>query len=244
MIPKIIHYCWFGRGDYPEKVRYCIESWKKFLPDYELRLWNEDTFDVKSSVFTEQAYAAKKYAFVSDYVRIYALKNCGGIYLDTDIEVLKSFNDLLDNSVVLGTDDVGELTAFMASCAEHPFFCDALQLYDNMSFLDENGKMNEQVNNLWLKDILRRYGYKQKNVSQKIKNGIVIYPCNFFHAKSLISGKLLVDEKTYCIHHHTLLWVSASTRITKFFRIRVLIPLIGEKKYIKFAEVLKEKFVK
>lgn len=122
MIPKIIHYCWFGRNPYPEKVQYCIESWRKYLPDYEFKLWNEDSFDINTSAFVREAYENQRYAFVSDYVRVFALYTQGGIYLDTDIEVKKDFKDLLDNKLLLGTDDSGALTAFMAAEKNHPYF--------------------------------------------------------------------------------------------------------------------------
>ena len=95
MIPKIIHYCWFGRGKMPELAEHCLASWRKFLPDYELKLWNEDSFDVNRLRFTRQAYERRKFAFVTDYVRLYALKSFGGIYMDTDVEVLRSLDDLL-----------------------------------------------------------------------------------------------------------------------------------------------------
>ncbi len=96
MIPKLIHYCWFGRGEMPELARNCIASWRKLLPDYELMLWNEDNFDVDSLKFTRQAYAKRKFAFVTDYVRLYALKHYGGLYMDTDVEVVRSLDPLLD----------------------------------------------------------------------------------------------------------------------------------------------------
>ena len=100
MIPKIIHYCWFGRGPMPKVVTWCIESWKRKCPDYEIKLWNEDNFDVNSVPFVKQAYKLKKYAFVADYVRMYALYHEGGICMDSDEYMLRNFDDLLDNRVV------------------------------------------------------------------------------------------------------------------------------------------------
>ena len=94
-IPKIIHYCWFGEKDMPDLVKKCIKSWKKILPDYEFKLWNEENFDINSTKWTKVAYKNKKYAFVSDYVRLCALLEFGGIYLDTDIRVKNSFNNLI-----------------------------------------------------------------------------------------------------------------------------------------------------
>lgn len=100
MIPKIIHYCWFGRGPMPKVVTWCVESWKRKCPDYEIKLWNEDNFDVTSVPFVKQAYELKKYAFVADYVRMYALYHDGGTYLDSDEYILKDIDDLLDNRLV------------------------------------------------------------------------------------------------------------------------------------------------
>ena len=95
MIPKLIHYCWFGRGQMPAKALYCIDTWKKYLPDYQLKQWNEDTFDLNSVLYAQQAHQARKFAFVTDYVRLYALFTEGGVYMDTDVEVLKSLDTLL-----------------------------------------------------------------------------------------------------------------------------------------------------
>lgn len=241
MIPKIIHYCWFGHSEYPEKVKYCMKSWKTFMPDYKFVFWNEDNFDLNSVQFVRQAYDAKKYAFVSDYVRIYALKNYGGIYLDTDIEVVKSFDNILNSKAVFGTDESGYLTAFMAAEANHPYFIQLLDLYDNMNFLQKDGTMNTEVNNTWMQNILRSYGYQKKNVMQNLEQGIIIYPCEYFHAKSLTSGKLMDTENTYCIHHHTLLWVNTKTRIIKFVRMRIVVPILGAEKYTKLVERIQRK---
>jgi hypothetical protein len=239
MIPKTIHFCWFGRGEYPEKVKYCMESWKVFLPDYQFKLWNEDNFDLDLSPFVRQAYDNGKYAFVSDYVRVYALKNEGGIYLDTDIEVVKPFQDLLEQRLILGTDESGYLTAFMAAEAEHPYFASLLSLYDRMSFLNPDGSLNTEVNNTWMQNMLEPYGYQRENKFQNLDEGIVVYPCEYFHAKSLTSGKLMTTRNTYCIHHHTLLWVTPKTRMIRWFRMKILVPMLGADRYTAFTNHLK-----
>ena len=102
MIPKIIHYCWFGRGEMPKLIKKCIKSWKKFCPDYKIMLWNEDSFDINSTIWTKQAYEAKKYAFVADYVRLYALYNHGGIYLDTDQQLIKKIDCFTEHKAFMG----------------------------------------------------------------------------------------------------------------------------------------------
>lgn len=227
MIPKIIHYIWFGRNPYPEKVAYCIESWKKHLPEYEFKLWNEDTFDIESVQFTKEAYKNKKWAFVSDYVRVYALYNFGGLYLDTDIEVLRTFNDLLDNRMVLGTDDEGYLTAFMASEKRHPFWKSILEYYESNPFEREDGSLNMEVNNTLLQEHLTKYGYRILNAFQKLDEGIVVFPDDYFHVVSLLDGSKHKTKNTYAIHWHTLLWISPMRRLIRFIRLRILSPLLG-----------------
>ena len=100
MIPKIIHYCWFGRNPLPQSAIKCINSWKKFFPDYEIKEWNEQNFDVNIIPYTSEAYQAKKYAFVSDYARMWVLYNYGGIYFDTDVEVIKPMKDIVENDLL------------------------------------------------------------------------------------------------------------------------------------------------
>ena len=123
MIPKIIHYCWFGKGEYPEKIKRCIESWQKLTNEYQFMLWNEDNFDVNTYPFTKEAYEAGKYAFVSDMVRFYALSQYGGIYIDTDVEILKSFSNIVLTGCILSGDESGNIDgAFIAGEKQHHFF--------------------------------------------------------------------------------------------------------------------------
>lgn len=240
MIPKIIHYCWFGKNEMPEKVKECIESWKKYLPEYELMLWNEENFDMNISQFTQEAYKAKKYAFVSDYVRLYALKKYGGIYLDTDIEVLKSMDKFLEDRAILGFDDDRNLTALMGAEKEHKFFKEAVKFYNGMKFIKEDGGYNDTPNNIWLQNILKdKFNFKENGKLQEVNDGVIIYPEDFFHAKSLITGKLNITENTYAIHHHTLLWVSKKTMFIKLIRQKVIVPLVGKYLYMNIVSKLK-----
>lgn len=136
MIPKIIHYCWFGRGKMPELAEHCLASWRKFLPDYELKLWNEDSFDVNRLRFTRQAYERRKFAFVTDYVRLYALKSFGGIYMDTDVEVLRSLDDLLGLPGFTGFESNCLLpTGLLASRKGAPWLDMLMSYYDGKPFV-------------------------------------------------------------------------------------------------------------
>lgn len=239
MIPKKIHFIWFGRNPYPEKVQYCMESWKKHLPDYEFKLWNEDSFPIDQYRFTKEAYEEKKYAFVSDFVRIYALAHEGGVYLDTDIEILNTLNSFLENRAVLGTDDSGNLTALMASESNHPFFLHILQIYQNRSFKQDNGKLDMEVNNLLLERELQKWGYRVSNIHQELLDGVKVYPDDYFHVVSLVSGKMHKTVNSHAIHWHTLLWVPWKTRFIRFLRMNVLVPILGRNLYTKISHFLK-----
>jgi hypothetical protein len=243
MIPKIIHYCWFGGNPYPPKIKACIASWKKYLPEYELKLWDEETFPINDSCqFVKDAYANKKWAFVSDYVRIYALATYGGIYLDTDIEIVKPFDDriLNSNGVILGTDDGGYLTALMISTINHQYFNKMLDIYHNLSFYNDDGSLNMEVNNTYLQDVLQQYGYVIKNEYQQLNSDIEVYPDDYFHARSLTSGKLHITPNTYAIHWHTVTWGSLKTRFIRFVRMKIMVPMLGSEMYSKLTKKIKK----
>lgn len=242
MIPKIIHYIWFGGKPYSKKIAKCINSWQKYMPDYEFKLWNENTFDIDNSCkFVKEAYAQKKYAFVSDYVRVYALYKFGGIYLDTDIELIKPIDNAILNTgmCILGTDESGYLTALMISCAKHPYFEELLNYYNSINFINKNGSLNMEVNNTYMQQILSNYGYKISNTLQRLSNNIHVYPDDYFHARSLTSGKLNITKNTYSIHWHTITWVPLKTRIINFIRINLLVPFLGTKLYSKLTKKIK-----
>ena len=246
MIPKIIHYIWFGSNPYSEKIKYCIESWKKYLPEYEFMLWNENSFDVNSVEFTKQAYENKKWAFVSDYVRVWALNKYGGVYLDTDVEIRKPLDTFLNHDMVLGTDERGNLTAFMASIPNHPLWENLLNVYQHTSFKKEDGSLNQTVNNLYIQDVLKEWGYQEANKFQSIEKGIVIYPDEWFHAVDHMSGIQHITVNTYAIHWHTLTWTSNQSKIKRFIRTKLLAKIIGGQNasalFFKLSS-LKNKFV-
>jgi len=218
----------------PAKVQMCIDSWKNVMPGYELFLWNEFNFDVKSVRFTSEAYSAKKFAFVSDYVRLHALKNYGGIYLDTDVEILKSLDDFLHHGMFLGFEEPfgGVASCIIGSEKNHKLINILLEYYNNIGFIREDGSCHMQPNTIILESFLKKlYGLSPGGQLQTLEDGICIYPSDYFHPMSLISGKLVLTGNSHAIHHHTLLWVSKKTKIIKFIRQWLIVPLIGKEKY-------------
>ncbi|EIA2884059.1 glycosyl transferase, partial [Escherichia coli] len=147
MIPKKIHYCWFGRGPMPELALKCLNSWKVNLPDYELIVWNEDSFDITTNQYVKEAYESRKFAFVTDYVRLYALYHYGGIYMDTDVEVLKPLDNFLNHKAFTGCeDDMMCVTGTMGAEKEHSWIGDLLSGYENRKFLLPDGSFDKTPN--------------------------------------------------------------------------------------------------
>lgn len=144
MIPKIIHYCWFGRNPKPEIIDKCLASWKKYCPDWEIREWNEENFDVSAFPYAQEAYAAKKWAFVSDVARLYAVYECGGIYLDTDVELLQSIDGFCEYDAVFAFETELNINTGIGfgACKHHGAVESMLKAYENRHFLKENGKLD------------------------------------------------------------------------------------------------------
>ncbi|MCI5610580.1 MAG: glycosyl transferase [Roseburia sp.] len=213
MIPKIIHYCWFSFSTppiYPEDVRKCIHSWKEKLPDYEIMLWNADNFDVNICTYVKEAYQEKKYAFVSDYVRLWALYNYGGIYLDSDIEVLKSFDELLNNTAFTGFETESSVaTCIFASEKGNPLFKQFMNDYQGRHFIISEGQYDMTPNPVPITKRLLEHGLKLNGTTQKL-DLITVYEetcfCPFNPNRK--SGDCFT-EKTYCNHHFNGSWKNA-----------------------------------
>lgn len=199
MIPKIIHYCWFGKKNKPESVLQYIESWKRYLPDYKIKEWNEDNFPINYCKYTEEAYRVKKFAFVSDVCRLYALLTEGGIYLDTDVEVISSFNQFIYNKSFIGMEIFNFLgTAVIGSEGGANWIKNILDTYKNEYFILRKGKLNTTPN------VQRITKYINENCPLQDKP--IVYPIDFFCAKDWKLNKLLVTENTICIHHYDGSW--------------------------------------
>lgn len=201
MIPKTIHYCWFGRGEMPEQAKRCLASWHEFMPDWEYKLWNEDNFDVGISAYAKEAYDARKFAFVSDYVRLWALEREGGLYLDTDVEVFKSFEDLLGYKSFAGFEGSKHLpvgTCVMASEAHGEWMSEQLEAYRDRHFLTPDGTFDMTTNVQFITANMVRLGFVQNGVEQDYKD-LHVFPVEFFSPRHT-TGEYLRTENTYCDH--------------------------------------------
>ena len=214
MIPKIIHYCWFGRNPLPELAQKCIASWKKYLPDYEIKEWNEDNFDVNIIPYTAEAYAAKKYAFVSDYARFWILYKYGGIYFDTDVEVIRPIDDIIAKGNFMGceTDASGSDAASVApglGLGVNPglgLVKKMLDYYEGKHFVHE-AVMKNQITVVHIAtQVLRENGLKDMVGIQEVA-GCFIYPSEYFCPINVTTGRIHVEKNTRTIHHYAGTWV-------------------------------------
>lgn len=213
MIPKKIHYCWFGNGKLPDSVVKYINTWKKVLPDYEIKEWNEDNFNLDSCPYAKEAHQQKKYAFVSDVARLYALYNEGGIYLDTDIEVIKTFDPFLDHHAFVGFEDMNKIqTGLIASEQGGTWVKEALELYDDRRFILPNGDLDTTTNVVLLTRMMEKYGLVKDNSRQDLSDLISIYPSDYFCAKSYSDGKVRITDRTVTVHHFTGSWLTPMER--------------------------------
>lgn len=209
MIPKIIHYCWFGGKPMPELALNCIESWKKYLPDYELRLWNEETFDLDMFPYTREAYDNRKFAFVTDVVRLWALEKFGGVYMDTDVEVLRPLDDLLTLPAFTGYEASmanAPVTGLMASAAHGVWVTEQLAYYSqDRHFVKPDGTLDLTTNTVTIANIMEKGGFVINGKYQVYKDDMHIFPVDYFCP--LTSTRVLKCTKnTYCIHHFAGSW--------------------------------------
>lgn len=209
MIPKKIHYCWFGGNPLPEFAQKCIASWKKFLPDYEIIEWNESNYDVRKITYISQAYDAKKYAFVSDYARFDIVYENGGIYFDTDVEVIKDMTEILKCGSFAGLENAGAINVGLgfAASQREPILEEILDSYKTEKFLNADGSYNLKTVVTRVSDIFKCHGFTGDEKIQQIA-GITIYPMDFFCPKNFETGVLRITENTYTIHHYDASWVS------------------------------------
>lgn len=218
MIPKKIHYCWFGGNPLPDEAKKCIESWKKYCPDYEIIEWNESNYDLNKNEYVKKAYEQKKYAFLTDYVRLDVIYEQGGIYLDTDVELIKNLDDLIENECYVGMEQPGRIATGLGFGAikKHPFVKENKEYYENNTFWDEQGKFKKVICVEITSDILSKYGLKNNNEVQYMeKPNVTIYPPEYFCPLKMGTNKLTITRNTYSIHHYDGSWKSNSKIIRK-----------------------------
>ena len=226
MIPKIIHLCWMSGDPFPSDIQKCIDSWKRILPDYEIWLWDTKRFDLSTSVWVTEAYDKKKYAFCADYIRMYALLNHGGVYLDSDVEVLRSFNDLLTLPYFIGYESKQYFEAAVIGAEKgNPFIGDVLAYYKDRHFVKENGSLDIQImpevmmnvtNSKWKRVLINE-------ISDFINDPTIInvFPYDWFSPIDSTGKRyvLRVSKNTYCIHHFASAWVD--------WRVKLLVKIFG-----------------
>ena len=233
MIPKKIHYCWFGGKPLNKLGKKCIKSWVKFFPEYDIIEWNESNFDVDSCKYVKEAYNEGKWAFVSDYARYKILYEEGGIYFDTDVEVIKSFDDIIERGAFMGCENPDVKTKLAVNpglcCgaeAHHPFFCEMLCEYENASFYKADGSLDLCTIVEKTTEHLLVHGLENTGDVQTVAD-VTVYPAEYFCPINMNTGRLERTENTHSIHRYAGSWVDPVTR----FRGKVyfvIVKLFGE----------------
>jgi len=238
-IPKIIHYCWFGKGDKPKAVTKYINGWRKTLPEYEIMEWNEENFNIEINQYVREAYQEKKYAFVSDYARLLALYSRGGIYLDTDVEIFKNFDDLLHNDVVLGFEEKNFIaTSTIIARKGSQLIHDFMSLYHDKSFISADGHQDLTTNVTKLTSLLEGYGLQATGNTQNItiteQESVLILDRTKFSPFDYLNQKDFTDNTTYAIHHFGATWAPATFKYKKILK-SCIIKLLGSENYKKIS---------
>ena len=233
MIPKKIHYCWFGGNPMPEKDKKCIESWKRYCPDYEIIRWDESNYDVSKNRYMKEAYEEKKWGFVPDYARLDIIYNEGGIYLDTDVELVKNLDDLLEDNAFMGFEDGKHVSPGLciAAVPHHPTIKKLKEIYSNRHFKLEDGTLDLTPSPIMNTDMFVQMGLKENNQKQIVAD-ITIFPKDYFCPKDYSTGKLNVTENTYGIH-----WFNASWQSPRRRRMMKVRRIIGDKLYFKLVDI-------
>lgn len=230
MIPKIIHYCWYGGKPLPKLAKQCIASWKKFCPDYEIKEWNEENSPLHLFPFAEQAIKAGKWAFVSDVIRLYALQTEGGIYMDTDVELIKPLDIFLYHPAFTGYERDSNMlqTAIFGAEKNNQWITDWLKIYQNKEFNADRRIMASLVNNRMISSWMIKNGYTLDGCHQEYED-VVIYPKDYFCPMSYGSHFIEKTPNTVCIHYYTFSWSEPET--IKGHIKKIVVNIIGEKQF-------------
>lgn len=210
MIPKIIHYCWFGGNPLPENVKGYIRTWKKYCPDYEIKQWDESNFDVSQNQYCREAYESKKWAFVSDYARLKVLYECGGIYMDTDIEMVKNPDSLLNYRAFSGFESSATIsTGVIGSECGNEWIKYLLDDYNDRKFIQSNREYDLTTNVIRITRLTKeKYKVRMDNSRQIFGDNMVLFPFDYLCAKSYETGEIQKTDNTFTIHHFSGSWLS------------------------------------
>ena len=234
-IPKIIHYCWFGGKPLPDEYKKYIDSWKKYCPDWEIREWNESNFDFSSCEYAMEAYDAKKWAFVSDYARFKILYEYGGVYFDTDVEILQSLDEVLKSGPFMGIEKIGSASQSnpglglgvapglglgvapglgLGGAPGLGLYKEILEFYNTIHFKNLDGSYNLNTVVQYVTDILKRHGFVEEDKKQTIA-GVTIYPSDYFDPMNCETGEIKITQNTVSIHHYACSWADKKTQRKK-----------------------------
>ena len=246
MIPKTIHYCWFGGRPKPKSVQRCIASWRKYCPDYVIKEWNEQNFDVNMIPYTRDAYQAGKYAFVSDVARFKVLYEEGGVYFDTDVEVIKPIDELVERGAFMGwekADALGNVHVApglgLAAPKDFPFYKEVLDGFAELPYYLNDGQWNPYTMIPLVTDLLKRKGLKLDGTLQNVNvndnanssvpvdvpaSVVTIYPADYLCPMNSLTGKIELTNNTHTIHHYSMSWLPKITqwRVRLMRRIRTI----------------------
>ena len=243
-IPRIIHYCWFGRSELPPVAKKCIASWRHFFPDYEIKEWNEENFDVNCISYTADAYKAGKYAFVSDYARFWVLYHFGGVYFDTDVEVIRPMEDVLEKGPFMGFEQLGERPAVnpglgLAAEPEMVLYKTILHRFELLSFQTENGRLNPYTMIPMITDLLKERGLVCNDTIEQVA-GVIIYPPDWFNPFDDATGSLRITDNTRTVHWFAKSWLSAEPA-WKTTAKRVLRRILGKERLSRLGRFMKKR---
>ena len=214
-IPKIIHYCWFGRGEIPERDKKCIESWRKYCPDYEIIEWNEDNYDVTQIPYMKEAYEAKRWGFVPDFIRMDLVYRYGGIYMDTDVELIRPLDELLKYDAYVGLETETNCIAFGLGFGAKKgslVLKELCDYYRTLHFVKADGTLDLLPNPMIVTEYLKRKGYVIDPKKIGKIGEFVVFPEEYFCPQNFMNGKIKITNKTYSIHHYHASWKTESEK--------------------------------
>lgn len=222
-IPKIIHYCWLGRNPKPKSVLKCIESWKKYCPDYEIIEWNEDNLDLSSNLYSKQAYDAKAWAFATDYFRLWIVYTHGGIYLDTDVQVIKPLDPLLKNRAFMGFENEQMLNTGLGFGAEagSEFIYRNMQAYTSLAYRNDDGTFNRRPAPEYSTEVAKAFGLTADTGKLQSVLDLTCYPREYFSPKDYFTGRIRTTRNTYTIHHYSSTWFTQEEQAQRKRDLRV-----------------------